>query len=104
RMLIHMVEDVHQPMHVAHTEDKGGNDVKVQWNNNPNPTNLHSIWDSQIIESEQLSYTEYAAAINFTTPAERAALQKAPISEWLYESSQLANKIYAGVKPGDQIR
>ncbi len=104
RMLIHIVEDVHQPMHVAHTADKGGNDVKVQWGNNPTPTNLHSIWDTQLIESQELSYTEYTAAINFTTPAERAEWQKAPISQWLYESSQLAAKIYAGIKPEEPVK
>ena len=48
RMLIHIVEDVHQPMHAAHADDKGGNDFKVNWFNNP--TNLHSVWDSQLIE------------------------------------------------------
>ncbi len=102
RMLIHIVEDVHQPMHVGHTDDKGGNDIKLQWGNTP--TNLHSIWDSQLIESQQLSYTEYAAAINFTTPEERARWQKAPIGQWLFESSQLATQIYAGVKPDEQIK
>ena len=101
RMLIHIVEDVHQPMHTGHTTDQGGNAVKVTWNNQP--SNLHSIWDSEIINAQQLSYTEYAAAINHTTAQERAELQKAPISQWLYESNQLAEKIYADTKPGDNI-
>jgi len=92
RMLIHVIEDVHQPMHTAHADDKGGNDVKVKWFNND--TNLHSVWDSQLIEFQQLSYTEYAAAINHTTFEQRKELQKAPISEWLFESNQLAEKIY----------
>lgn len=59
RMLIHIVGDVHQPMHTAHKEDKGGNDVKVFWFNQP--TNLHAVWDSNLIEEQQLSYTEYAS-------------------------------------------
>jgi hypothetical protein len=101
RMLIHIAEDVHQPMHTGHTEDKGGNDIKITWGNNP--TNLHSIWDSQIIEAQQLSYTEYTAAINHTTAAERAEWQKQPISKWLYDSSVLAEKIYSEVKTGDTI-
>jgi hypothetical protein len=103
RMLIHIVEDVHQPMHTAHTEDKGGNDIKVNWGNNPNPTNLHAVWDSQLIEFQQLSYTEYAAWINHSTATQRADWQKAPISKWLYESNQLAEKIYADTKNGDTI-
>jgi hypothetical protein len=101
RMLIHIVEDVHQPLHVGHTDDKGGNDIKVTWFNNP--TNLHSVWDSQIIEFQQLSYTEYTASINHTTIAERAKWQKAPISEWIFESSQIAGKIYDEAKNGDSI-
>ncbi|MEB0263812.1 S1/P1 nuclease, partial [Mucilaginibacter sp. 10I4] len=31
RMLIHIVEDIHQPMHTGHLSDKGGNDVKLKW-------------------------------------------------------------------------
>lgn len=101
RMLIHIIEDVHQPMHTAHTADKGGNYVKVMWYDRE--TNLHSIWDSQLIDMQQLSFTEYATAINHTTTAQRIALQKAPVSQWLFESSQIAEKIYADAKPGDKI-
>jgi len=101
RMLIHVIEDVHQPMHTAHADDKGGNDFKVKWFSND--TNLHSIWDSQLIEFQQLSYTEYAAAINHTTLEQRKELQKAPISEWLYESNQLAEKFYSEIKPGQTL-
>jgi hypothetical protein len=101
RMLIHIVEDVHQPLHVGHTDDKGGNDIKVTWYNTP--TNLHSVWDSQLIEFQQLSYTEYSASINHTTAAQREEWQKAPISEWLFESNQIADKIYSEVKTGDSL-
>ncbi|MCR8557408.1 S1/P1 nuclease [Mucilaginibacter sp. BJC16-A38] len=101
RMLIHIIEDVHQPMHTAHTDDKGGNDFKVNWFNTP--TNLHSVWDSQLIDFQQLSYTEYASNINHTTLEERREWQKAPISQWLYESNQIAEKIYTEIKPGDTL-
>jgi hypothetical protein len=52
---------------------------------------------------QELSYTEYTAAINHTTAAQRAEWQKAPISTWLYESSQLAEKIYTDTKPGETL-
>jgi hypothetical protein len=101
RMLIHIIEDVHQPMHTAHADDKGGNDFKVNWFNTP--TNLHSVWDSQLIDFQQLSYTEYANAINVTTWTQRNEWQKAPISQWLYESNQIAEKLYTEIKPGDTL-
>jgi hypothetical protein len=100
-MLIHIVEDVHQPMHVAHADDKGGNDFKVTWFNSA--TNLHSIWDSQLIDFQQLSYTEYATAINHTTPAEVTEWQSAPISKWLFESNQIAEILYTDIKPEDNL-
>ncbi|MDB5124891.1 MAG: Nuclease [Mucilaginibacter sp.] len=100
-MLIHLVEDVHQPMHAAHADDKGGNDFKLNWFNNP--TNLHSVWDSQLIEFQQLSYTEYASAINHTTAAERAEWQAAPVSKWIFESNQITEKLYTEIKPGDTL-
>lgn len=101
RMLIHIIEDIHQPMHAAHAEDKGGNDFKVNWFNNP--TNLHSVWDSQLVDFQQLSYTEYAAAINHTTESQRAEWQADPISKWIFESNQIANKLYTEIKPGDTL-
>ncbi len=100
-MLIHLVEDVHQPLHAAHADDKGGNDFKVNWFSNP--TNLHSVWDSQLIDFQQLSFTEYASAINHTTPAQRAEWQAAPISKWIFESNQITEKLYAEIKPGDTL-
>lgn len=100
-MLIHIVEDVHQPMHTAHADDKGGNDFKLVWFGKP--TNLHSIWDSELIDNQQLSYTEYVSAINHTTAAQRAEWQKAPISQWLFESNQIAEKLYTEIKPNDNL-
>jgi hypothetical protein len=101
RVLIHIVEDVHQPLHVGHTEDKGGNDIKVTWFNNP--TNLHSVWDSQLIEFQQLSYSEYTMMINHTSAAQRSEWQKAPISQWLFESAHIASKLYTETKNGDTL-
>jgi hypothetical protein len=96
RMVIHIVEDIHQPMHTAHTDDKGGNDFKVMWFKEE--SNLHSVWDSKLIEFQNLSFTEYATAINFTTPAQRTAWQQQPVSQWLFDSKELAENIYANTK------
>lgn len=101
RMLIHIVEDAHQPMHVAHADDKGGNDFKVTWFNAP--SNLHAVWDSQLIDYQQLSYAEYAAAINHTTPAKLKQWQKAPVAKWLFESNQISETLYTEIKPGENL-
>lgn len=56
KMLIHMVEDIHQPLHVGTGEDKGGNDVKLEYFGKS--TNLHSVWDSGILDGKSMSYSE----------------------------------------------
>ena len=65
RLLIHFVGDVHQPMHTARKEDLGGNKVNVTWFGQR--SNLHRVWDEGLVENQQLSYTEYATAINHPT-------------------------------------
>ncbi|HMJ45701.1 MAG TPA: S1/P1 nuclease [Ferruginibacter sp.] len=100
RLLIHIVGDIHQPLHVGRPEDRGGNSIKVLWFNVP--YNLHQVWDQQLVNSQQLSYTEYTKAIDFTTKAQRAALQKEPMYDWFWQSYQVAEKIYADVKMPDE--
>lgn len=100
RLLIHIVGDIHQPLHVGRPEDRGGNSIKVLWFNAP--YNLHQVWDAQLINSQQLSYTEYTAAIDHTTKAQRAAWQKEPLYDWFWQSYQLAEKIYADVKAPEE--
>jgi hypothetical protein len=56
KMLIHMVEDMHQPLHVGTGTDRGGNDVKVEYFGRA--TNLHSVWDSAVIDGWSMTYTE----------------------------------------------
>lgn len=96
RLLIHIAEDVNQPLHVSAKGTTGGNDIKVTWFGAA--TNLHSVWDERIIEDQKLSYTEYTAAINHPTAAQRKKWLKEPLIKWLYDSYSLSNKIQADVK------
>lgn len=101
KLLIHFVGDAHQPMHVGQPEDRGGNSIKLYWFGTP--TNLHRIWDEQLVEFQQLSYTEHIAAINFVSPAQKQKWQRQPTAEWIYESYQVAQKLYTEVKPEDKL-
>jgi len=100
RFLIHVIGDVHQPLHIGQFEDLGGNRIKVLWFGEA--TNLHSVWDEKMIESQKLSYTEYCNAINHTKPTQRLLWQKQPIGEWLFESYQIAGQLYTEITQPDQ--
>lgn len=92
KLLIHFIGDIHQPLHHGNESDLGGNRVKVSWFNEA--TNLHSVWDSKMLDYQQLSYTEYIDWINHTTSKQRAAWQKQPITDWIYESYVISRRIY----------
>jgi len=100
RLLIHIAGDIHQPLHVGQFEDLGGNRIRVQWFGES--TNLHSVWDEKLVESQRLSYTEYAEAINHSTKTQARQLQQQSISEWFFQSYQLAGKIYGGITQPEQ--
>lgn len=101
RLLIHIAGDIHQPLHVSGKGDMGGNNIKVLWFNEP--SNLHRLWDEQLIEYQQLSYTEYTAAINHTTLKQRNAWQKQPMYAWLYESYQISGQLRNELKPDQKL-
>lgn len=48
RYLIHLVGDVHQPLHVGNGYDRGANWCQVSYN--LKNTNLHSFWDSTLVD------------------------------------------------------
>jgi len=58
KFLVHLIGDLHQPLHVGNGKDRGGNSVKVKWFGES--TNLHSVWDTKLIDFQKLSYSEYA--------------------------------------------
>ncbi|HBH06092.1 MAG TPA: S1/P1 Nuclease [Flavobacteriales bacterium] len=92
KCLIHLVEDIHQPLHVGNGTDRGGNDIKVEffWK----PSNLHRVWDSGIIDGEQLSYTEYANWIDVTTRELVESWQSDALEVWIAESKSYRSQVY----------
>ncbi|SMO55412.1 S1/P1 nuclease [Fodinibius sediminis] len=93
KMLIHLVGDLHQPMHVGTGNDRGGNDTRVEWFYEP--SNLHRVWDSGMIDETKLSYTEFTAAINHPTAQQIDRWQQGTITDWAHEVMELRNKAYA---------
>lgn len=93
RLLIHFVGDLHQPMHTARKADLGGNRFYVTWFNDK--TNLHSVWDSKLVDFQGLSYTEYANAVNNASPIDLVNIKKSNLKDAIYDSYLACNTIYA---------
>jgi hypothetical protein len=92
KMLIHLVGDIHQPLHVGGGTDRGGNDVKVSWFRSD--SNLHRVWDSEMIDDTHLSYTELGQSLIAPDAVQLAAWQKSSVRDWANESMSYRKQVY----------
>ena len=93
RFIVHIVGDLHQPLHVGNGTDRGGNDVKVTWFRDE--TNLHRVWDSQMIDHMQYSYTEFAQQIQLgITENQVATLLNPDLMSFVNESRSVHPQVY----------
>ncbi|WP_342644899.1 S1/P1 nuclease [Mucilaginibacter sp. CSA2-8R] len=99
KFLIHLVGDLHQPMHVSRAEDKGGNTVQLNFEGKG--TNLHSLWDSRLIDKKGLSEAQLVNEYDKIPPATITKWQQTPMIDWIWESYQASSKLYAEV---DQMK
>lgn len=99
--LVHLIGDLHQPLHVGREEDLGGNKIKVTWFDKP--ANLHSVWDDLLVNFQQYSYTEYSTILDITGKEQTKEWQDSPLEDWFYDSYLLANKIYALTPDGAKL-
>lgn len=101
KLLVHFIGDLHQPMHVGLEEDKGGNDFKVYWFRKD--SNLHRVWDSDMIDGNKMSYTEFAINRYYFSKKEIKNIKQGNVVDWVNEVHQVTAKVYASAKPGDYL-
>jgi len=106
--LLHLVGDVHQPLHcatrvssVSPNGDAGGNDVKL----NGNPNELHMFWDNVIgVDKSPATIVNQVVAVAKTLP-DPDPIQAADTSEsdWVSESFRIATEdVYTSpIGPGN---
>lgn len=94
RFLIHLVGDIHAPMHAGHLSDLGGNKIMIKFFGRDKK--LHSIWDTDLVEfSHKWSYTEWQQQLDRLCPPEdKAAIATGEPIDWLKESQEIATDIY----------
>lgn len=103
KLLVHLIGDLHQPMHAGREADRGGNDIQVQWFNEG--TNLHRLWDTNLLETYGMSFYELGDELDrSTTKRERKQIQEGNVISWLEESHNLAKEIYSSAEVGEKLR
>lgn len=94
KMTVHLLGDIHQPLHLGHASDLGGNRWEVRYFKNP--TNLHSVWDSKIVESaHKWSYSEWQEQIDRADTAQTAEiLSLSTPQDWAKETYMISKEVY----------
>ena len=96
KLLVHLIGDLHQPLHIGRAEDRGGNAIKVKWFRGK--TNLHSVWDTKMIESYNMTYTELSTNLDNFSKNQKEAIQEGTLIDWVNESRELATMVYGSAK------
>jgi hypothetical protein len=91
-IVFHLVGDLHQPLHTGYTEDKGGNTIDIQA---PNYTgNLHSFWDTEIIEQRKITIDSCTKYYSTYSPAQIKGITNINLLKWMKESRTLLDPVY----------
>lgn len=97
KFLIHLVGDIHQPLHTGRFEDRGGNDIKLSFLGKS--TNFHIVWDVHIIEHLNMNYLELSdELINM-----RDVDYSLDPDNWVFETHQDVKILYAEIKNINEI-
>jgi hypothetical protein len=103
RFLVHLVEDLHMPLHVGENRDKGGNNLQVRWFDRG--SNLHRVWDSGIIDHAGRGEDGWLAdLIAMDTDEARRQFQGGSVEDWATESLLAARQAYQDPATGQRIK
>ena len=102
KMLTHLLGDLHQPMHLGHATDYGGNTVKVKYFGRD--ANLHGIWDTNLVESaHKWSYTEWADQLDRLAPSQEVLILSGNVDDWAQRKVEDAAKVYEATPEGSKL-
>jgi hypothetical protein len=107
KFLIHFIADLHQPLHVGDNKDQGGNLLQVRFFGVG--SNLHRVWDSEIIERHTKNEHVWLWDFDFwANPRMVAEWSKGTPQDWATETLQIAKEAYCfpgktPMKPGSRL-
>ena len=98
----HLVGDIHQPLHVAFTDELGGTKLQVSFQGKEQT--LHELWDTGLIETEKGSASEIAKRLDEQVSAEdRKSWEGGTPTDWANESLALTRDHVYPIPESHQI-
>ena len=104
KYLIHLVGDLHQPMHTGRYEDYGGSKIPLKFKGRKGSetnTNLHVLWDTNLIDDFKMSFTEWSNHLE--NKFRKKEIQQKNVLDWTFESHWYARDIYKNTPPNSYL-
>lgn len=92
KVLIHLVADIHQPLHCGFVKDKGGAKIKLRFYYKA--TDLHEVWDSEMLEYHKVTVDDCMKLASMLHKNDVAKYQKSEPLKWMEESRVLLGTVY----------
>jgi len=108
RIVVHLVGDIHQPLHAADHDDRGGNDVQIAFSESrtgrprKHEHSLHSAWDVDFVRDavRRASVPEFSANLIAEHGREFNRIEAGSFDGWIAESHAVAARVAYGHLPG----
>jgi hypothetical protein len=93
RFFVHLLEDLHQPVHVGDRGDRGGNDLQVRFLERG--TNLHRLWDEGLLEHHSEDEATWVRELEpMAVPEQHRSWCQGTVEEYATESLLAARQAY----------
>jgi len=100
QFLVHLVGDLHQPLNTGFSQDHGGNDTTIVFDDEE--LSLHDYWDAAVLDQIGESPEELANRLSAAiTPEQEHHWRKGSARSWTWESHEIAARnAYSNLPPG----
>jgi hypothetical protein len=99
RFLVHLIGDLHQPLHTADDHDRGGNEIAVTFLGSKE--NLHAVWDATLINALLVAEPDLSDRLRKTAQHMKPPT-KGTITDWALESHAVAHHLIYARLPADR--
>lgn len=102
KIVVHLMGDLHQPMHLGRAADRGGNGRELNFFERK--TNLHSLWDNALPEAtHKWSYTEWRDQLDRLSPEQEAEVTAGTPDDWARQTHGIAARLYDAFPKGSKV-
>ena len=92
-ILLHLIGDLHQPLHTGYKEDIFGLKVNVDFRSKE--LNLHTLWDIDIIKAKEINLDSCMLLYKTLSKEEIEKISRININEWINQSHQILKDVYS---------